>query len=73
MYHKYQQQNTSHSHPAIIYYLLSFNFYLFIFKCVTVEAPEQVTEAELLKSYLHDPGTVSKGHDVPLFPEESRV
>lgn len=24
-------------------------------------------------NYLHNPGTVGKGHDVPLFPEESRV
>lgn len=48
MHYKYQQQDTSHSLPAIISYLLSFNFYLLIFKCVTVEAPEQVTEAELL-------------------------
>lgn len=47
LYDKYQQQDTSHSLPAIMYFLLSFNFYLLIFlKCVTVE--EQVTEAELL-------------------------
>lgn len=24
-------------------------------------------------AYLHNPGTVGEGHDVPLFPEESRV
>lgn len=47
MHNKYQQQDTSHSLPAISF-LPSFNFYLLIFKCVTVEAPEQVTEAELL-------------------------
>jgi len=33
------------------------------------------SEAErgIKMSYLHDPGAVGEGHDVPLFPEEGRV
>ena len=31
---------------------------------------QEYSEAEHM-SYLHHPGTVGEGHDVPLFPEES--